>query len=650
MREDRNTLRQRRERAERYEREEARRNRRNRDSRRRRNTGSRNKMLPVIIAIVVVAAAALLILGNGLLEEFGSSREHKSLEEYYGISSPDEVILIADNEIKDERIKVEGDKIYLPMSMASEYYDSFYYDSLEGHLLVTGATKTVEGTLGSDYLTDGDKVYISMDFLNNFVTIPYSMYQEPQRVEITTHEEGSAASLNDDAVMRTSADRKSPILFDLNKGEEVRVTMADDNWALVHYQAVNGYMETKYLDGDFEKKGLTVSDNEETVSEGSADAMSAGGTDAMGAGGTDAMGAGSADAMTAGVADTMTDSEAGAAKGSGAGQDLVPGPMYDHDYQKLLRDHKIVMGFHNVANNDANSYLADVCARTSGMNVIAPTWFGIADNEGNVYDISSTEYVAKAHEMGYEVWAVADNFTYNIDTNEVLAHTSKRLAFEQNLVTKVLACGADGINIDFEMLATETGDDFSQFLREMSILTRANNLVLSVDNYVPQDYTDFYRRDIQGQVADYVVIMGYDEHTSASDKAGSVASIGFVTEGIEKTLEEVPANQIINAVPFYTRKWAYEAGVLSCESMGMQEAATFLADNGVTAAWDGETCQKFATFDKNGVTYSIWLEDAESISSKLAVMASHDLAGVACWKLSQETPDIWDLISSYYGN
>ena len=38
----------------------------------------------------------------------------------------------------------------------------------------------------------------------------------------------------------------------------------------------------------------------------------------------------------------------------------------------------------------------------------------------------------------------------------------------------------------------------------------------------------------QGVVADYVVIMGYDEHTEGSYEAGSVASIGYLENGSAK--------------------------------------------------------------------------------------------------------------------
>ena len=57
-----------------------------------------------------------------------------------------------------------------------------------------------------------------------------------------------------------------------------------------------------------------------------------------------------------------------------------------------------------------------------------------------------------------------------------------------------------------------------------------------MDNYVP-GFTSHYNREEQGIVADYVIIMGYDEHFAGSEEAGSVASIDFVREGITETLK-----------------------------------------------------------------------------------------------------------------
>ena len=574
MLESRDTRRQKRQRARRYEREDA----RYHESR------SGSKSYPLIAAGAVVIVIAVVLLCNGLFKEFGSSRERADLEEYYGVSSPDDIVLLVNGETSEESVKMDSGVPFIPMSMAQELYDNFYYDSLEGHLLVTGATHTVEGTPGNDYIA-GDEVYVSLDFLSRFAPLTYELYTAPSRIDLITKAlPVTITEMTEDAKMRVSANRQSPILMDLNKGDEIQIVAGEEDWAEIRYKAVTGYVETKYLSEDRQSREASLSGGNEK----------------------------------------------------------------DDAYEKLTRPYKIVLGFHNVAVADANAYLKDATAQTKGMNVIAPTWMSIAHEDGSLESIGSASYVEEAHDMGLEVWGVVDNFTRQIDTNEVLSHTGSRLALEQNIINAALEYGLDGINIDFEQLAGETGDDFAQFLRELSIYTRANDLVLSIDNYVPQDYTDFYRRDIQGRVADYVIIMGYDEHTSASTEAGSVASLGFVTQGIEDTLKEVAAAQVINAIPFYTRKWADEGGILSCESLGMRDARAFVADNGTRPVWDAEACQNYASFEKDGVLYSIWLEDAESISSKLTVMKAHDLGGVACWKLTQETPDIWDTITAYY--
>ena len=597
MRETRETERMKRERARRYEREDAREYRRRPSSGRKRQTrrgyedndrrGRRSglsKSLPLILAGAVVAVIAIVLLGNGLFKEFGGSRERADLSEYFGVTSEGGTVLIINGETSDERAVIQNGSPFIPMSLANKLFDNFYYDSSEGHLLVTDAAKTTEGIAGTDYIA-GEPVYISLAFLNRFLPMSYEVYDDPLRIDlVTAATQASDAEIAEETELRMSADKQSAILMDLDKKETVRIIEENEDWAKVRYKAIEGYVET----GD--------------IAEGR---------------------------------------QAGTVQLSGGGE-------ADLNYQKYLISDKVVLGFHNVAVPDANSYVKDVIAQTKGMNVIAPTWFALSDNEGNISDIGSGDYVYTARSLGCNVWGVVDNFTNPVDTNEVLSHTSKRLLLEQNIINAAVNYDLQGINIDFEQLAGETGDDFAQFLRELSIQTRAHKICLSIDNYVPQDYTDFYRRDIQGKVAEYVVIMGYDEHTSASSEAGSVASLGFVTQGIEDTLKEVPVSEVINAIPFYTRKWAYEGGALSCESLGMRDAQAFISDNGVQTTWDAETAQNYASFEKDGVTYSIWLEDAESISSKLTVMTAHDLGGVACWKLGQETPDIWDIIVSYY--
>lgn len=302
------------------------------------------------------------------------------------------------------------------------------------------------------------------------------------------------------------------------------------------------------------------------------------------------------------------------------------------------------MTWHQITNTDANAYLGDMTANVSGLNVISPTWFYIQDTAGNLGDLSSADYVAQAHKKGLKVWGLVDNFTAEISTTETLSQLSSRQNIIQYLIQRAAEIGMDGINVDFETLSEDAGPHFLEFLRELSIECHKNNLVLSVDNPVPEDFTSHYDRREQGLVVDYVVIMGYDEHYVGSE-AGSVASLPWVEQGVEDTLKEVPAQRTVLAVPFYTRLWKTTGGAVTSEAIGMSETQRILTENQVEPVWDGSVGQNYAEFEKDNTTYQIWIEDAQSLAEKVKLIPKYDLAGVAQWRLGFESSDIWSTIS-----
>lgn len=338
-------------------------------------------------------------------------------------------------------------------------------------------------------------------------------------------------------------------------------------------------------------------------------------------------------------------------------------------YTNISKDYTINMAWHNVSNSDANSYILETIAGTKGLTTIAPTWFSLSDTEGNVSSLADSDYVNYAHQSNLEVWAVLRDFHGGInsydETYEVLSYTSKRTKVINQVIAEAIETGIDGINLDFELISTECGQHYIQFVRELSVKCRQNGLVLSVDNYVPQPYNEHYDIEEQGAVADYVVIMGYDEHTEGSYEAGSVASIGYLKNGITDALESVPAEKLIAGVPFFTRLWfetpktkeelADEAGTeaasypdkVTSTAYSIDEAAQVVKNAGAEAQWDKETMQNYAEWDADGGTYKIWLEDEQSLEEKLKVIKSNNLAGVAEWSLGMEDSGVWDLILQY---
>ena len=141
--------------------------------------------------------------------------------------------------------------------------------------------------------------------------------------------------------------------------------------------------------------------------------------------------------------------------------------------------------------------------------------------------------------------------------------------------------------------------------------------------------------------------MGYDEHYAGSQEAGSVASIDYVTYGIGEALKEVPADKLINAVPFYTRIWTTSPEGVSSQAVTMAYCQEFMKEHGMKPEWSDSFGQYYAEAREGDNYYQIWVEGKKSIELKLRVMQEYALAGVAEWCLGFETPEIWDVIEAY---
>lgn len=306
----------------------------------------------------------------------------------------------------------------------------------------------------------------------------------------------------------------------------------------------------------------------------------------------------------------------------------------------------VKMGWHYIGSVAANDTLDGVLKGSEGMNVISPTWFTLKEIDGTFESRGSAEYVKKAHDAGIKVWPLVENMTYDVSSFMPLSSTKTREVMEDSLISETLSLGADGINIDFEALSLETGVHFVQFIKELAVKCHYNGLVLSVDDYVPP-YKAHYDLETQGEFADYVILMAYDEHYSGSAEAGSVSSIGFVTNALTDCLKMVSAEHIIVGMPFYTRIWKESSTGLESEACSMDAAADFINRNNLKTKWDSETAQNYAECLIAGTKYRVWLEDVQSVAYKLQAVSASNVGGVAFWRLGQESDGIWDIINQY---
>ncbi len=577
--------------------------------------GPKVNLAPILAAVAFIVIVLFVAFISTLIKKYTPTKERVDLREYYKVQEADDMALILDRQLMEEKAKFWDGHVYLDYNAVRQYLNQrFYWDSNENILRYTTEADVISVNAGENsYMVgkknntteyaivkvDGEAVYLALEFVQQYTNIDFTVNAEPNRVQITAAwGEISRADVKKKTVIRVKGGIKSAIVADVAKGSRVTLIDSGDSWSRVCTEdGMIGYLKNNRL-GEVQS---------ETISR----------------------------------------------------------PFEEPQFTHLLKEGPVSLGWHQVTSPEANDRVADVLQATKGINVISPTWFYLNDNDGNIYSLASRDYVTYCHGQGVEVWGLISNLENpEADTTYVMTHTSTRDYLTNQIIAAAIEYDLDGINLDFEALSSEAGDAYVQFIRELSIKCENNDLVLSVDNYVPTSYTAFYNRAEQAVFADYIIIMAYDEHYSGSEDIGSVSSIGFVENGVKDTLKEVPAEQTILALPFYSRIWeltpkegsgedvasaseGYVPYTFTCTEEGMQTTEDICTANGAKMVWSEEDGQYVAEYESEGKRHKVWMENEESLEQKLKVMKDNNLAGAAYWKLGLERPTAWDTIIKY---
>lgn len=563
--------------------------------RRRRRNSNAVMVLVVILLIVVVAAVGVL---TAAIKRHTPSDTRMDLNTYYGLEKEDDVALVLQNTVSDTKGKWMDGRVYLDYETVSNVLGGrFYWEADSSQMLYTTpkeilaiAPESTSYTVNGENKDEGYKIIRQTD---DKIYLALDFIQKYMEITSTV----------------TESPNKAVIRYQW--GSEKIVKAKNDT--VIRYR---GGIKSDILTDVAKGTELTLIEELDNWSQ-----------------------VATSDGFNGYVSkEVLTAPEEKKAEYDGS---------YKEEFTSLTRDHKINLAWHQVTSEDANAGLAQTLESIKGINVISPTWFSVTGAEGTISSLASADYVNLAHEKGLEVWGLIDNFNKDVSTLDTLSNRTSREHLIQKLIEEAVRVGLDGINVDFEALTQEEAPHFIQFIRELSISCRKNNLVLSVDNPVPQ-FTSFYNRKEQGIVADYVIIMGYDEHTDGTEEAGSVASLPFVEEGIQQTLKEVPKNKVINGVPFYTRLWFTDnAGTVTSEIMGMDQASKIVTEMGMEMYWNKDVSQNYAELSTDNGLYQMWLEDEQSLDAKMQLVQKYELGGVAEWKLGFERADVWNTISQY---
>lgn len=584
----------------------------------RRPAGSRRQQknnTPVFAAAIFIIVVILIAVISLLIKKYSPSKEKIDLNSYYNIQNEDDMAIVLDNQRIDDMAKYWDGHVYLEYEMIHDNLNQrFYWDANENILRYVTATDVISVNAGEQsYMVtktneNTDYVIVKVDADKMYVALDF--VQLYTNIDFKVSEKPNRVQITSQwGKIETAEVKRSTEIRQKGGIKSPIVAELEKGSKVTVIESGDNWSKVCTEDGmiGYLKNNKLEETQKETISR------------------------------------------------------EFEEPVFNH----LLKNEKISLGWHQVTNKEANNRVANVLQSTKGINVLSPTWFYLNDNNGNIYSLASRSYVDYCHQNGVEVWALVSNLENpDVDTTYVLTHTSTRDYLVNQIIAAAIEYNLDGINLDFEALESEVGDAYIQFIRELSIKCENNNIVLSVDNYVPSDYTAFYNRSEQALFADYVIIMAYDEHTRVSEDVGPVASINFVKEGVENTLKEVPAEQTILGMPFYTRVWEltpkdgagedvesasedYLPYTFTCSEEGMQTVENRYTVNGAQATWDEESGCYYTEYENGGKTYKIWIENESSLEEKLKVMKENSLAGAAYWKLGFERSSAWDTIIKY---
>lgn len=574
--------------------------------------------LPVLIIVGLIAIVGAFIGVSALIEKYTPSDERQDLAEYYNITeesqdaaASSQVPVILDNTILEEYAVSINGEVYLDYYFVYEYLNSrFYWDSNENILLYTTATDIISAKAeATSYnvgksTTDFGKVIVKATADSALIHLDFVSLYADISCEYFEAPTRVVITAQWGDINTTSAKNDTVVRVENNIKSPI-LSDVTQNASLVVLEELDNWTKVCTSDGLIgyvESKNL----NKTTI------------------------------------------------------QTLVSSKP-EETFKHILKDKSINLLWHQVGSASASQKaIASVLSESKGVNVISPTWFKIADNEGNIKNIASSDYVEYCHDHGVEVWGLVSNFEVEgVDTTYVLTHTSTRQNLVNQLVAKAVEYNLDGINVDFEsMNGPEVGDAYIQFLRELSLKLHALDISLSTDVPVYAAYNDFYSYGEQSNFVDYVIVMGYDQHYGQKSGEGSVASLEWTEQAIKDALEKgVPANQLVLGMPFYTKLWiltpkveensAEVTYVLSWENIGMDTAQKWMNNNVPEPEWLEDCGQYYGTVNKDGTVYKLWLEDTTSLELRLKQMQKYSLAGAAFWKSGLESDTVWDIIIKY---
>jgi spore germination protein YaaH len=282
-----------------------------------------------------------------------------------------------------------------------------------------------------------------------------------------------------------------------------------------------------------------------------------------------------------------------------------------------------------------------------------------------------TDVINRAHANGARVVLTVSMMAWDSASAnrqaQLLGSSTARSRLVNQIVSAVRNRGADGVNLDFEPLATSLRDEYVSFVRQ---LKRA------LVNHGVGDYltvcvmagaaTWATGYDVAGLTAagaaDRLFVMGYDFHWSGSSRAGGVAPMQSpytldVAGAMADFLTETSASKLIWGVPYYGRTWPTSSSALNATTLGGGSKSYMYTGHRAQAAQYGRRWDDvgkvpwYRYWDNVGDRWvQGYYDDVASLGAKYDLINARGLAGTGMWTLlmDQGRDELWRLLANKF--
>jgi peptidoglycan-N-acetylglucosamine deacetylase len=221
-------------------------------------------------------------------------------------------------------------------------------------------------------------------------------------------------------------------------------------------------------------------------------------------------------------------------------------------------------------------------------------------------------------------------------TIRTLARDARRLASAASqLARHAEAQRYAGLVLDFEEHGPADLDGLLRVVRVMRDSARAHG-VRVVAMAIPALDTAAYPAGAITSVADYALVMLYDQHWSTSEP-GPIASPTWVRDALAMRTREVAAAKLVAAFPLYGYRWTPGK---AADPISFADAQRWAAEARVSLSRD----ESSGTLRARAPGWELWTSDAALLAVHLRVARTLGVERIALWRLGQEDPGVWKIL------